>query len=294
MSRQLSRPVYAILNPVIGMIIYLDVLLLSNLWADYALLCATAAVTHVPLKRLRGLCAALLGACGSLMILLPPMPPPVCLLLRCILTLAVCAAAFGIRSVRALLRQSAFLTAVSLFFCGAVYLLSHVWEPVGCYTQNTAVYTDVSLTVLLAGTALAAALTTLRTRYRAKANRRNYRILLNIQGRQFSLPALADTGNTLRDAFTGKPVAVCPSYALEAWLNHFPDSVSAAASCKSFRMQPVQTVTGRRLLPLFQPDSAAICRADIASGTYPVDLLIAISDQSGTEIPVLVPASVIP
>ena len=44
------------------MTIYLDVLLPSNLFADYALLRTTAALTHAPLRPLRCLLAAAVGA----------------------------------------------------------------------------------------------------------------------------------------------------------------------------------------------------------------------------------------
>ena len=292
-SRQLFHAGCAILKPVIGMVIYLDVLLLSNLWADYALLHAVAALTHHPLKRGRCLLAAALGAVSALVILLPPMPAAVSLLMRLLLALAMCAAAFGIRPLRLLLRQTVLLLSVSMGFCGAVYLLSQFWQPVGFYMQNTAVYADVSLLTLLIGTAAASAWSAYRARARIRQQSRNFRLRLQIQGICISLPALADTGNTLRDAFTGKPVAVCTANALSAWLRGYPDAVTAAASCKGFRMQPVQTVTGRRLLPLFQPDSVTLCRADAPSAAFPVDLLIAISEDPGITSPAIVPAYVI-
>ena len=292
-SRQLFHARCAILKPVIGMVIYLDVLLLSNLWADYALLHAAAALTHVPLRRLRCLLAALLGAVSSLLILLPPMPLPVTLLMRLLLAMAMCAAAFGIRPLRLLIRQTVLLMAVSLSFCGAVFLLSQLRQPAGVYMQNTAVYADVSLLTLLLGTAAAAAWTAFRARHRDRQQSRSFRLEMRIQGKCISLPALADTGNTLRDLFTGKPVAVCTANALAAWLAGYPDPVAAAASCKGFRMQPVQTVTGRRLLPVFQPDAVTLCRADAPSAAFPVDLLIAISEDSGVTSPAIVPACVI-
>jgi purine-nucleoside phosphorylase len=72
------------------MTIYLDVLLLSTLWADYALLRTTAALTHTPLKALRCLLAAAAGAASAMSIFLPPLPLPAVLLLRILLAVLLC------------------------------------------------------------------------------------------------------------------------------------------------------------------------------------------------------------
>lgn len=265
------------------MTIYVDVLLLTNLWADYALLHAAARLTHRPLPRLRGLLAAMLGAVASLTVLLPAMPLPLCLLGRVLLALCICMTAFGIRQ---LLRQTAVYFAVSLFFCGMVYALSMLRQPVGYYIQNTVIYADVSLLTLLFGTSAAAAVSSYFARRSAAIPHRQYRLHLRIQHQDFLLPALADTGNTLRDAFTGKPVIVCACEGLSGFVMRYPDAESAAASCRGFRMIPVRTVTGTRLLPAFQPELAAVQREH--AGESPVDVLIALTDEKNT--PAVIPA----
>ena len=269
------------------MTIYLDVLLLSNLWADYALLRTAARLTHTPLGAKRGLAGALTGAASALTILLPPLPLPICLGMRVLLALIICAVAFGIRNPRHLLRQTAVFLAVSLFFCGILYLLATLRKPSGWYQQNTVIYADISLMTLLLGTAAASGISVLLARRNASAPQKGYRLHLRIGGQDYLLPALADTGNLLRDAFTGKPVVICPVSAFPAWLQQYPDAESAAASCKGFRMLPVQSVTGQRLLPAFQPAYAAVQQAESRS-EQPVDVLIALTSETGT--PAVIPA----
>lgn len=274
------------------MVIYLDVLLLSNLWADYALLRATAAVLHAPLHRLRGVLAAFLGAASALIILLPPMPAAVCAAVRGLSAAGICAAAFGINSFRRLLRQTAVFLAVSLAFCGTVYALAQFRQPFGVYAQNSVIYADVSLLTLLLGTTAAAAGSVLLSRRSALRQHRSYRLHLRIHGMDFALPALADTGNSLRDTFTGTPVAVCAAASLSAWLSAYPEPAAAAAACKGFRMLPVRTVAGERLLPVFQPDAVYLQRTDTAADEHPVALLIAVSEEL-TGASAIVPACVI-
>ena len=273
------------------MVIYLDVLLLSNLWADYALLHAAASLAHLPLPRLRGLLAAGIGAAFALTVLLPPLPAALCLIFRAVAAFAVCAAAFGFRH---LLRTTALFLGLSLFFCGTVYALSRIRAPVGFYTRNTVIYADVSLMTLLLGTALAAGISAYFSRRNAVRQSRSLILHFRISGRDFALHALSDTGNTLRDPFTGKPVAVCAAAALESWLSRYPDTVTALSSCKGFRMLPVRTVTGARLLPAFQPEAATVSRSECPLAACRADLLIAVSDDAAPETPAIVPACAAP
>ena len=269
------------------MTIYLDVLLLTNLWADYALLRTTAALTHTPLKALRCLLAAAAGAASAMSIFLPPLPLPAVLLLRILLAVLLCGIAFGFRTARCLLRQTAVFLGCSLLFCGMVWLLASWRMPSGWYLQNSFIYADISLLTLLLGTTAAAAIAAFWER-RAAANRhRTYRLHLRIDGMDFSLPALSDSGNTLRDAFSGRPVIICGTDVLGQWVSRYPDAESAAAAAKGFRMLPVKTVTGTRLLPAFLPDHAALQNPQ-GRGEQPLDILLALTDQPGT--PAVIPA----
>ena len=247
------------------MTVYLDVLLLSNLWADYALLLACARLTHTPMNRCRGLLGAAVGALSALTVLLPPLPLPVCFLLRILTAAAVCLTAFGKRR---LLRQTAVFLAVSLFFCGVLYAFSAVCRPAGWYLCNTVIY------VLWAR--------------RSAAAPPGCRLHLRLGGKDYLLPAIADTGCTLCDAFTGKPVIVCPVNALADWLKQYPDPETAAASCKGFRMLPVKTVAGTALLPAFRPEYAALI-PETQRAERPADVLIALSADIQTQA--VVPAS---
>ena len=266
------------------MTVYLDVLLLSNLWADYALLLACARLTHTPMNRRRGLLGAAVGAVSALAVLLPPLPLPVCFLLRILTAAAVCLTAFGRRR---LLRQTAVFLAVSLFFCGVLYAFSAVCRPAGWYLCKTVIYADLSLLTLLLGTAAASGISVLWAR-RSAAAPPGCRLHLRLGGKDYLLPAIADTGCTLCDAFTGKPVIVCPVNALADWLKQYPDPETAAASCKGFRMLPVRTVAGTALLPAFRPDCAAVI-SETQRTERPADVLIALSADIQTQA--VVPAS---
>ena len=271
------------------MTVYLDVLLLSNLWVDYALLRTAARLTHTPLPPPRAALASAAGAVSALTILLPAMPAAVCLAGRCLTAFAIAAAAFGMHSPRLLLRQTAVLFLLSLFFCGAVYALAMLRAPVGFLMQNTVVYADVSLLTLLIATTAAAAVSVWLAKRRERLPKAGYQLHLRIGGADYCLPALADTGSALCDAFSGRPVVVCPAHRLGKWLAQYPDAESAAADCRGFRMIPVRTVAGTSLLPAFLPERAAILPSG-HSTEIPLDVLIALTAE---QTPVIVPAGCI-
>ena len=264
------------------MTVYLDVLLLTNFWTDYALLRTAAALTESPLPAFRGVLGAAVGALSALTVLMPALPFPLALLLRALTAFLMCGAAFGFRGKR-LLSQTLWLAGVSLLFCGAVWLTATLRHPSGILMRNGTVYFDFSLLTLLFAVTAAAGISTALTRHRHSLPSGRYRLHLRIGGTDFSVPALADSGNLLRDAFTGRPVIVCGAGLLAPWLVRFPDPDTAAASRPGFRLLPVQTVSGTALLPAFLPESAAVIRTDRPGRETPVDVLIALSRQETAE-----------
>jgi len=267
------------------MTVYLDVLLLTNLWLDYAMLETAAHLTHTPLKHLRGLAAAGLGAVSALAVFLPAMHPALSVVLRILTALLMAAAAFGVRNIRLCAVQTAVLFGISAAFCGVISMLS-----VPQYSRNAVIYTDVSLLVLLIGSGIAAAAAVVWGRLRSRLPEGAYRLHLRIAGCDFSLPAFCDTGNTLCDVFTGRPVIVCTAEVLCGWISCYRDAESAAQTRKGFRMLPVHTVAGMRLLPAFLPDSAGIVRNGTAQ-ERPLDVLIAVTDAAGERA--IVPATIL-
>ena len=79
-------------------------------------------------------------------------------------------------------------------------------------------------------------------------------IELHWQGRSLVLPAMADSGNLLRDVVTGLPVIVAP---LRASCRLEPDLVDwhrAQTLPRGFRLLRVRTAAGSCLMPLFRPE----------------------------------------
>jgi stage II sporulation protein GA (sporulation sigma-E factor processing peptidase) len=82
---------------------------------------------------------------------------------------------------------------------------------------------------------------------------------VRVNGRAAALKGLVDTGNRLREPFSGLPVAVCEA---KAFLGVLPDAHIEAAlkgelvadTPPPLRMVPYANVGGAGVLPAFKPD----------------------------------------
>jgi stage II sporulation protein GA (sporulation sigma-E factor processing peptidase) len=140
-----------------------------------------------------------------------------------------------------------------------------LFEPPGISWNNGVVYFDVSAALLVISTAaayavlrIAAWLTQPRSLPREILNGR-----VRVNGKAAALKGLVDTGNRLREPFSGLPVAVCEARAFAGVL---PDKHIEAAlrgeivadTPPPLRMVPYANVGGTGVLPAFKPDMLLI------------------------------------
>ncbi len=242
------------------MTVYLDVLLLSNLWVDYCLLQAVAKFTHCRLKTRRTWIAAAIGAVSALAIFLPPLPGILCWSIRFLLSGLLVRIAFGPMRFSRLLRQTIWFYLTGLFFCGVIYTLGTQFSSIHIVTGNSVLYADLSLLVLLLGAVASVGVVSLTARKRAEPDLSVYRLELQLDDHSICIPAMPDSGNHLKDPFTGRAVILCPMSQLQRWIAAYAAPETAAAAQKGFRMLPVKTVTGQRLLPAFIPKEMILYR----------------------------------
>ncbi len=269
------------------MVIYLDVLLLSNWWIDFFLLKSVAHITHTPCRKWRLLTAAAIGACSALLIFLPPMSLFVGWLVRITTAFLMCIAAFCPCPWKRLVQTGISLFVAAMIFCGVVYTVGSRIAPRGITTANGILYADVSLGVLLIATVIAACITTYTARRKQNADISRYTLQIRLRDRVCRIQALCDSGNRLCDPFSGLPVIVCNAKSLQE-KDAFLDAEQFARGEKAFRMLQADTVTGKRLLPACIPEAITIYDRNKA---YPVKAVIAVSDEAIPAVfsPILLP-----
>ena len=199
-------------------VIYVDTLFLLNAAVDYLLLLASARLAGEPLARLRFLLGAALGGLYAVAIFLPGLSflarPP------CRLAAAVLMVLAAFWKSRRLLRQVVIFLALSCAFGGGVLAIGLLGGR-GLTLSNGVLYSGMDLKiVLLSAAGCYGALTLLfqRTGRHTAAAGELRPVRLTLGERQVSLIALVDTGNTLTDPATGRPVLVAEADCVEELL----------------------------------------------------------------------------
>ena len=189
-------------------VVYLDELFLLNFVVDYLLLLAAGRLCGEVLRRGWLALGAAVGAGYAAAAILPGMGfllHPLCKLAAAVLALL---AGYG-RS-RRLLRVGLVFFAVSAAFGGGIFALELLGGQ-GLTLRNGVLYSAMDLRLILlsaAGCYAAITLVLQRTARHTAARRELVPALLTLEGRRVALTALVDTGNTLTDPATGRPVMV--------------------------------------------------------------------------------------
>ena len=200
--------------------IYLDSLFALNAVIDYFLLLCSARAAGAVLRRWRLALAALLGGAWAVACVLPGMGFLTYAPMKLVPAVFMALIAFG--GERRLWRCLVIFLAVSAAFGGGVFALQLLGGR-GLTLQNGIFYSAMDLRLILLSAAGCYVLITLlfqRTARHSGLRRELVPAVLTLEGRRVALTALVDTGNTLTDPATGRPVMVAEGEKVGAL---FPD-----------------------------------------------------------------------
>jgi len=189
-------------------VIYIDTLFLLNALVDYLLLLAAARLAGEPLRRWRFALGAGLGGVYAVAIFLPGLSflaHPLCRLASAALMMVV---SYG--GSRRLLRQGLLFVALTCAFGGGVVAIG-LLGGTGLSLGNGVFYSALDLKVVLLSAAVCYGVLTLvfrRLAQHSAANGELVPVRLRLGERMVDLTALVDTGNTLTDPVSGRPVVV--------------------------------------------------------------------------------------
>lgn len=254
------------------MTIYIDVLIILNVYVNFFLLRITAKLTSSPLKSLRCILASFYGSLYSLLILAPKLPATLNMAIKIGAAVTVVMVAFGIHGIRRFLKNSAAFYAANFLLAGAVYGVYSWLKPSFMHFSNSYFYIDFSLLILIITTAVLYFAVCILRRFGNGDIYGEFNIIIRIKDKLLNLDGLADTGNSLVDFFTGKPVIIC-SKELSAQL---PDGVKT-------RIIPVSTVSGDDLMEIFNPDEVIIINRSNGE-KKPVEVMIGLGESENKAI----------
>lgn len=235
------------------MTVYLDTLVILNTYTTWLMLSLTARLSHTPSKPLRTAIGAFLGGFSSLIMLLPAetaISQAFILVFKLSITALISASAFYSKpmSRKKLITVLLYFISINILFGGAVYLVKTLFKTSVIYFDNSTFYFDISLADLIFLTAVIYVAVVVFTHFTQRQADRNasYTVEIEVGQRSYTLEGTADTGNTVTDIFTGKPVIICTGTE-----NDLPEGVKTLPV-------PYSTVNGEGLLYAFSPEAVYI------------------------------------
>ncbi|MDE6834693.1 MAG: sigma-E processing peptidase SpoIIGA, partial [Ruminococcus sp.] len=190
--------------------IYVDVLIILNIYVNYFLLRITARLTHTPLRFRRCLITAVYGSIYSLLILAPHLNGIINMLIRLIAVVTIVIIAFGFQGRKRFIINTVAFFSANFILAGTVYAVYSWSEPEFMRFNNSYFYIDFSLLLLVVTTAVMYFLVYIAENflYRTPEDTDCYNVVIKYGDTVVTLDWLADTGNSLTDFFSGSPVIV--------------------------------------------------------------------------------------
>lgn len=245
---------------------------------------AAAKISHTPLKIKRCIAASVVGGLFSLLILVPDISYIVNILLKLIVSVIIISAAFGVKNgFKYTARLVICFYAINFIFAGIMLSLRYAFSISFMKFSNSYFYMDFSLLSLLIFTIISYA-AVCAARYIIDRNSVSggiYKVIIRYKGKTISIDGVADTGNSLSDNFSGKPVIVCGRNELEKIIE-IPEMSLVSGNyniLRNFKLIPYSTISENGVIPAFAPDEVLI-KEEKSNKIRQTDALIGISNKN--------------
>ena len=230
-------------------VIYADILISVNFIVDYLLLRAVSTFFSVSHSTVRFLISSFLGGLFSLIVFIENIHILLSVLLNIIFLTVIVTAAFRIHSVKEFIRYFSAFFICNFFFAGIMLALKIIFSTDKIIFRNGVVYFDMNFITLIASVVICYLIFSFASH--SVSNRAVNKIIYDIElfysDKSVKAKALLDTGNSLRELFSGKPVIIAEKKTAEKIIPEESD----ICDLKNFRLIPFSTISSGGALPAF-------------------------------------------
>lgn len=232
------------------MVIYIDVLIILNIYITYFILRCCSRFFHEEYKLSRLILGSLFGGISSLSVLLGG-NLFIVIAVRLLLVGVTVFIAFGFKNVISFIERAVFCFAVSMLICGGAEAIGESLDTGFISSVGGYPYMNISVIVLLISTIIIYCLICLLRRLIDKGNaEKSVCLIIENRGSSVKLNAFPDSGNNLVDFLTGMPVIICSSDKVKEIL---PDNIFLDTSLTGIRLIPWHSVSGGGIIRAFKP-----------------------------------------
>ncbi len=193
------------------MIVYLDVVLIENLFMNYIILFATAIINKTEIKLIRILLASILGSLYAVVNYTNILENKLGLMLKIFLSIAMVYLAFKPNNIKQCARQLMIFYLTSFTFGGVAFAMLYFIKPSELLMKNGVYIGTYPIKIALIGGIVGFVIITIAFKIiKGKISRRDVycKITIEIEKNRKSIPAMLDTGNQLREPITKAPVVI--------------------------------------------------------------------------------------
>ncbi len=248
--------------------VYADVLVALNILLTYIIIVASRVLCKIPTNKWAVSVASVIGGLSSLVIFYENGGVAFSFLYKVVSGALIVGIGFLPKTPKIFIKEFLSFFGISLLFGGAMYALEITIHPKNIMFYNGTVYFNMSIAYLVASVLVIYGVFLLADYLITKHNNKGGKCQLEIiyNNTAVIMTAFIDTGNTLTDGMTGRPViiaelsAVSPLFSREEvqfFKSEKYDNVPESLN-KSIRLIPCVAVTGESLLKGFLPTALKI------------------------------------
>lgn len=261
-------------------VIYIDVLVIINIYVGYFLLKSTQKILSVSVTRLRMIIGCIFSGVFSIIILFEFNIVEL-ILIKSVMASSLCFVTFYRKNLKLYLKSIIAFIVVNFVFGGIMLALQQLLTQSSFSYKNGVCYFSITTLKLSIYTIVAYIIISIFDYIiKRRTTKEDVRcVTIKFNGREIMVDALVDSGNKLVDVFTGLPVLVCELMALEKFLSPklfyylktkggtLEDDITLL---KSIRIIPINIVSGESSLMAFKPD-------EVISGNTSCNMLVAVT-----------------
>jgi len=205
--------------------VYAEYLLIENIIINCIILYATSKITRTKTSKMRLFVASLIGSIYTLVVFFPSLQFMGKVTIKLSISILMIIISFNPEKLNQFLKQISAFYMVSFAFAGAIigifYILNNSFKFKGISFKDF----DELIKFLVIGILIALILIRYILKfYQGKINKENFitNIIIGLNNKEVELTALIDTGNSLKEPISKKPVIIAEYKALE---NILPNSI---------------------------------------------------------------------
>lgn len=191
------------------LIVYIDVLIFTNIIINYCILSVTQKFLHIITNEARLISGAVIGSLFSLTAFFDKLNPMLSILLKLTCAIVMCLIAFKNNGIKYHIRNIISVFASSLIFCSVMIAFFQIVKPSGMAIINDNIYFQIDPIILIALSIITYFIIIIVQKI-VKTNFDNtlVNLVITLDNVDFSCIGKIDTGCTVVEPFSGAPVII--------------------------------------------------------------------------------------